>query len=219
MNVLAINLQAENSVQPAQDQDTKTVFYLSCFFACYISAALVTQVYSGVYPTFDGSPLDYFTGGALWILSAICLLNGLARTENLKQVAFWLLGSAALSVLAIDEFIGLHEATESLVGDDDHIKVLMWAATPFALFLIHKALNAPTKIGIIFIVGWLLHTTYLIIDVGDGDYFSLPFALTTLQWAEDIFELLFVSTYLFAFMLNTARIFQANASYESNSIK
>jgi len=205
MNVLAIEHQVEK-------QQPKTVFYLSCFFVCYISAALVTQVYSGTYPTLDGSPLDYFTGGALWILSAICLLNGLARTENIKKVAFWLMGSAALSVLAIDEYIGIHEATETLVGDDDHIKVLLWAATPIALFLIHKVLNAPREIGLIFTAGWLLHSTYLAIDVGDGDYFALPFALTTLQWAEDICELLFVSTYLFAFMLMTARDLQSNAS-------
>jgi hypothetical protein len=184
--------------------DAKPVFYLSCFFACYISAALVTQVYSGVYPTFDGSPLDYFTGGALWIMSAICLLNAMTRTSQFFNMAFWLAGSAALSVLAIDEFIGLHEATESVFGDDDHIKVAMWAASPVALFLIHRALSAPRAIAWIFAVGWVLHSTYLMIDVGDGDYFSLPVALPTLQWAEDICELLFVSTYLFAFMLMTS---------------
>ena len=169
------------------------------------------QVYSGTYPTLDGSPLDYFTGGALWILSAICLLNGLARTENFRKMAFWLMGSAALSVLAIDEFIGMHETTEVVAGDDDHIKVLLWAVTPILLFLIHRAMNAPRKIAWIFTVGWLLHSAYLTLDVGDGDYFALPFALATLQWAEDICELLFVSTYLFAFMLMTAKTLQTNA--------
>jgi len=205
MNVLAMDHQVEK-------QEPKTVIYLACFFVCYISAALVTQVYSGTKPTLDGNPLDYFTGGALWILSAICLLNGLARTENIKKVAFWLMGSAALSVLAIDEYIGMHEASKTIVGDDDHIKVLLWAATPIALFLIYKVLNAPRKIGLIFTAGWLIHSTYLAADVGDGDYFTLPFALTTLQWTEDICELLFVSTYLFAFMLMTAKELQTNAN-------
>ncbi len=190
------------------------VFYLSCFFICYISAGLVTMVYSGIHPTNDGSPLDYFTGGALWMLSSICLLHALARTREFRKMVFWLAGSAALSVLAIDEFIGLHEATESVVGDDDHIKVVMWAASPFALFLIHRALKAPQAIAWIFAAGWLLHTTYLMIDIGDGDYFSLPFALQTLQWTEDIVELLFVSTYLFAFMFMTGDALREGVSKE-----
>lgn len=185
-------------------KDRWPVFYLFCFIVCYISAGIVTQIYSGIHPTLDSSPLDYFTGGALWILSAICMMNGMARSENFLRMAFWLGGSVVLALLAIDEYIGMHETTQFVVGDDDHIKVLLWAISPFALWAICRALDAPKSIALIFALGWSLHSVYLATDLGDGDYFSLPFALSTLQWTEDICELMFVSTYLFAFMLMTS---------------
>ncbi len=184
-----------------ENQHRLRIFYLASFMACFIAAAITTQIYSGIHPTMDHSPLDFFTGGALWMVSALCLVKAARATRNIVHSLFWLAGCAALSMLAIDEFIGLHEATESVVGDDDHIKVVMWACTPVALALIVKVAKAPREIAMFFVLGFAIHTGYLAVDVGDGDYFTLPLPLETLQWTEDIFELLFVSSYLFTFLL------------------
>ena len=187
------------------ENNWSNTFYMLCFLTCFIAAAIVTQIYSGISPTMDHSPLDYFTGGALWMASAVSLIMATTYTHTLWKAMFWLAGCVALSLLAIDEFMGIHEATEMVVGDDDHSKVALWACTPIALYLIHRVERATPAIALIFAAGFLLQTTYIAVDVGDGDYFTLPFALTTLQWTEDICELLFVSTYLFGFLMMISR--------------
>ena len=197
MSTRTLELRTENS--------SGNIFYMMCFLTCFVAAAIVSQVYSGIAPTMDHSPLDYFTGGALWMASAVCLIMATAYTRTLWKTMFWLAGCVALSLLAIDEFMGIHEATEMVVGDDDHSKVALWACTPIALFLIHRVERLTPAIAMVFALGFLLQTTYLTVDVGDGDYFTLPFELTTLQWVEDICELLFVCTYLFGFFMMLSR--------------
>ena len=178
-----------------------TVFFITGFLVCFVAAGLVSQVYSGIHPTKDYSPLDYFTGGALWAASAVALVMAISSIANPLRLVCWLGGCMALSVLAIDEFMGMHEATQDIVGDDDHSKVALWVVMPFALFTVWRLERPGALVGAFFLVGFALQSLYLTVDIGDGDYFTLPVALATLQWVEDISELFFVSTYLGAFLL------------------
>ena len=193
-------LSQQNSSN-VNDRPWQTVCLFGAFVLCFVSAAIVSQIYSDVPVIEDHSPLDYFTGGALWIASAISLIIAVTYTETPWKMVFWLAGTSALAILAIDEFMGVHEATQAIVGDDDHSKVFLWAGAPIGLYLIAKVEGIPKAVAVAFVVGYFFHTTYLISDIGDGDYFSLPFELNTLRWTEDICELLFVSTYLFGFLL------------------
>ncbi len=174
--------------------------YLPAFAVCFVVAGVVSQVYSGLPTTVDHSPLDYFTGGALWMAAMVCMVMALINGPRVWRGLFWLAGCVALSLLAIDEYMGVHEATEGLVGDDDHSKVFLWALAPVALVAIGRLENVSPAVAATLGAGFIFHTVYLALDVGDGDYFTLPFALTTLQWAEDITELVFVMTYLTAFV-------------------
>ena len=185
----------------AKNNKGARLFFMVAFLVCFVSAAIVSQIYSGIPPTKDHSPYDYFTGGALWMASVICLIMATTYMQVPWRMLFWLAGCMALALLAIDEFMAVHESTLKVVGDDDHSKAILWAGTPIGLYLITRVERAPLQIVGIFAVGFLFHTVYIATDVGDGDYFSLPFELTTLQWTEDTCELLFVCTYLLAFMI------------------
>lgn len=185
----------------APEANGMTIFFICGFLICFVAAGIVSQVYSGIHPTKDYSPLDYFTGGALWAASALALVMALSYLQRPFRMICWLGGCMGLSLLAIDEFMGMHEATQDIVGDDDHSKVALWAIMPFALFTVWRLERPGTLIGAVFLLGFALQTLYLTVDIGDGDYFTLPVALATLQWTEDISELFFVSTYLGAFLL------------------
>ena len=39
------------------------------------------------------------------------------------------------------------------------------------------------------LAGLAVHFTYLIVDLGDGDYFRLPIAIGSLSWIEEYLEL------------------------------
>ena len=47
------------------------------FIICFIIAAIYLQVTSPIPPWRDGTPLEYFTGGLLWMLGMFCMLNAL----------------------------------------------------------------------------------------------------------------------------------------------
>ena len=181
---------------------------LLTFLACYVLVALFLQVTSGIPVHSDSSPLDYFTAGILWMLSLVCLLNGEKHRSSRWQSVFWLASCAALALLAIDEKFAFHERTGSLVGDDDHIKLVAWLAAGAVLYLICLMEDPPLQARRAIVVGYILHSLYILVEVGDGDYFQLPFVSKRyLHASEDSFELLSMASYLVAFIIiYTSRI-------------
>ena len=118
----------------------------------------------------------------------------------------WLAISAAAGALAIDEVFEFHENTRKIVGDDDYIKMLFWFLTGIGSYILYQVERPARKIVLIFLTGYMIHTLYLIADLGDGEFFTLPLPMDVLHWVEEILELLFLQTYLAGFLLHYTSI-------------
>ena len=169
------------------------------FIAVIIFIAVWFQILSGIRPSNEASPLEFFTQGLLWMLSLTCLL--IANGHRSWKLAFWLAGCVALMALAIDERFEFHEQTGRRGWfDDDWFKIISWAASAVVLFLIVR-IERPSRFAMAAIVlGYAFHTMYIITETGDGEFFKLPFKRSSLRWWEEISELLFLSTYLVGFV-------------------
>ena len=175
---------------------------LLSFISCFILVTLFFQIRSNVPPWFNNSPIEYFTGSLLWILSFICLLASLKNTKSNKKMIFWLLGSVVLACLAIDEIFEFHERSEKHdLFNDDYIKVIGWVVAAFVIrFLIREEKPIPLSKGALFL-GYFFQTVYILVELGDGEFFTLPFAIISLKWSEELSELLFLSSYFVGFTL------------------
>lgn len=174
---------------------------LALFLGCYIAAATFFQTRSSsLSPWVDGAPIEYFTGSLLWLLSVICLVT--ASRYPLLRLRFlgWMLASAGLGALALDEIFALHEISGDLGGDDDYFKVGSWAAAAVALLMACRS-ERPSRLHMGAIaLGYLFHSMYILVELGDGDLFQITFASkTVLLWAEEYLELFFLSCYFFGF--------------------
>ena len=64
------------------------VLTLLVFIAVIIFIAVRFQILSGISPSNESSPLEFFTRGLLWMLSLTCLL--IANRYRSWKLAFWL---------------------------------------------------------------------------------------------------------------------------------
>ncbi len=176
------------------------VLTLLAFIAVIIFIAVWFQILSGICPSNESGPLEFFTQGLLWMLSLTCLLT--ANRHRSWKLAFWLAGCAALAALAIDERFEFHEQTSRRGWfDDDWFKIVSWGCAAWVLYTIVR-MERPSRFAIgAIIVGYVFHTVYIFVEMGDGEFFTLPFERKSLRWVEEIAELFFLSTYLMAFLI------------------
>ena len=170
------------------------------YLAVLVAVALVSQAVSTIPAHKEGSPIEFFTSGLLWMLSLVSLLSALRVLPNVRQSFFWFAVSAALAALAIDEGLGVHERTETYGVNDDIAKIVMWLLVPFVLARVAQ-LGGSRAVRNAFIVGYALHTLYLFVEVGDGEFFQLPISDDRIKFAEEVFELLFLASYTFGFVV------------------
>lgn len=182
---------------------------LLLFLACYFASALFLQIdaRNTVPPWEDGSAIEEFTGGLLWMLTLLALLvaekhhaSGLPGSR--WRTLFWLAGCAAAAVVAIDELFAFHEYTADpgSLGDDDYVKWLMYLGAAVALVSIAWVERPPRRVIAAFAVGFLFNSLYALVEFGDGDSFRIPYAtLDQLRWAEEIFEFLTLASYMVGF--------------------
>jgi len=174
------------------------VGYLGCFAAC----AIVLQLLSGKHPNVEGSPIDNFTSALLWMTSLVCLLIAGQRLEQRPRALMWLFLCAVFAFLAIDEMYAFHERSEHVLGDDDHVKLLQWVLTGVALVVIGRVERIVAAVRRTLVVGYVIHGVYLVIDLGDGGYFRIPYvSLSQLQWVEELLEISAMSFYFAGFLL------------------
>ena len=174
---------------------------LLLYFAAYIVSAAFFQLRSATPPWIDGSPIEYFTGGLLWMSSLIGLLMAEILLGETRRSWFWLAVSAGLALLAIDEIFGLHEKTTRLVGDDDYVKVLQWIFAGGAIYCMNRFELSSLRTKISFVNGYIMHGLYILTDIGDGDYFSISFvSLSQLKTTEEYLELLTLTAYCIGFI-------------------
>ena len=176
------------------------VLTILVFIAFIIFIAVWFQILSGMSPSNESGPLEFFTQGLLWMLSLTCLL--IANRHRSWKLAFWLAGCVALMLLAIDERFEFHEQTGRRGWfDDDWFKIISWVCAAVVLYTIVR-IERPARFAVgAIIVGYVFHTTYIFFEMGDGEFFRLPYQRITLWWWEEISELLFLSSYLVGFVL------------------
>jgi hypothetical protein len=106
--------------------------------------------------------------------------------------------SIGAAALAIDEGLGIHERTERIGVNDDLAKIVIWIAVPFVLLRVFN-LGGSRAVRNAFIAGYAWHTLYILVEIGDGEFFQLPVANERLEAAEEVFEVLFLACYMFGF--------------------
>ncbi len=194
------------------DQQKLLVGLLLLFFVVYVICTVLFQIRSEELPSKSGTVFDQFTGSMLWVASIMALLISTFRFQSIPKFLIWLGISAVVGALAIDEVFEFHERTKSVVGDDDYIKILIWLTAGIGIYILYR-IEQPTKsVAYAFILGYMFHTLYLITDMGDGDFFSLPFSITVLVWAEEFFELFFVQSYLLGLILHFSTLSRSKVS-------
>lgn len=179
MNAPSIRLSLEKTV----------LLYLVSFLFAYFAATILFQLRRDVSILDEGSPFDLMNGGLLWLASVMALLNAVLRSEDMRRSALWLLGAAAIGIVALDELFALHERSLELTGDDDHPKIVLLLCAGIGVFVLNKFEQLHPWALRLIVGGLVVHFVYLMVDMGDGDYFTLPFAPMTLQWAEECLEL------------------------------
>lgn len=176
-------------------------FVIPAIFALvFVVVAFAVQMTSPVPPWNDAAPIDFFTAALLWMLSLLSLSMANQRLTDRWRLLLWMACCAGFAALAIDEPMEYHERTRRIVGDDDHIKAAAWVFSGFALWLLSRIERLPRVTTALLATGYCFHTCYITVDVGDGDYFKLPIDGSSLQWAEECFELFSLTCYMLAFL-------------------
>jgi hypothetical protein len=171
---------------------------LRSFLFVYIACALLFQL-GGATPAWGPSSLiEAFCAGLFVMLAVMCLALT-KRAAGLHRL-FWLASGLALVALGVDEFFELHEsAALGFASETDHLKVILWIGSGAALALVHW-FERPSRVAqLAMAFGFLMHTLYLAVEVGDGGYYQLPLGEGVIRLAEEGLELLMLSAYLFAF--------------------
>jgi hypothetical protein len=160
------------------------------YFAMYFFCAIFFQVLSGLDPLDEASPLEDFTLPLLWMLSVVCVLISECYQFNHWRNWMWILGAIFIGFVALDESFQFHERTAKIVGDDDHMKVAEWFIAIIGIGIIHLISVPCSYARKALLIGFLFHTCYILVDVGDGDYYTLPFgSVTQWRWIEELLEL------------------------------
>jgi hypothetical protein len=176
---------------------------LLLFLACYALCAGFFQARSETPPWEDGSPIEYFTSGLLWMLSLIGLLIADTQPRWHWRFFFWLASSAAFAVLAMDEIFQFHEQTGRVAGDDDHSQVIQWVGAGAVLSFIDRIERPTRRARWAIFVGFFFHSLYMLVEIGDGDYFRLPVGRQPIMgWVEEFLELFALASYFVGFTLH-----------------
>lgn len=194
------NLQAGQTLHQANTG------WLYVYFLVFVVCAIFFQARSSVPPWKDGSPIEYFISSVLWMLSLTCLLIAMENLNAKGKTLFWLAASAALAVLAMDEIFAYHEHTEQLLGDDDYFKIALVLMAGGVLYFISRLEATPWPVARVLLAGYLVQVLWILDDMGDGDFFRLPFPIHVLWWAEEFLELLSMTIYLLGFQALYAHI-------------
>lgn len=186
--------------------DKWTALILTGFLIAYFGAATVFQIRSGGIVWDEGSPLDIMHGSILWAASSMALLIAVLRLAKPRLAVLWLLGAAAIGVVALDELFMLHEHSVKITGDDDHPKMALIASAGFGIWFLNRVERLRGIVLGLLIAGFLAHISYLVMDMGDGDYFQVPLPNHVHRTFEEYFEMLASSLYFSAFFFHASSL-------------
>lgn len=189
------------------DQQSILIYLLLLFFLIYFICAILLQIRSHQLPSAGGSVMDIFIGSLLMTISIISILIAIQRLNRIPKLFIWLCISAAAGALAIDEWFEFHEYTDFVkggwwaFGEDDYIKIALWLCVGVGIYILHTLETLSKEVFVMFLIGFLFQFFYLVVEMGDGEFFTLPLSLNKLRWGEEILELFFVESYLLGLLL------------------
>lgn len=176
---------------------------LALFFSVFLICAGLLQLRSRIAPQTEGGPLDQMNGALLWATSLMGLFIASARQRADLRCLFWLCVSAGFAALAIDEVFQFHEGTRFSVGDDDYIKIAAWGCALSGAYVICRVAQPTRTVIIAFVIALTFQTLWLLSDMGDGDFFTVPLVpLQTLYWIEEYLEIMASMFYLTALFVH-----------------
>lgn len=196
----------------ALDDEAALATLLVPFFVVFTVCAIVFQATSGEAPNTPATVVDQFSSGLLWVGSVVALLIAAHNRRSTRYFLGWLVVSAGAGALAIDEVVELHERTLQTFGEDDYSKILIWVAAVAAVAIILRFERAWTYFTIPLVVGLVLHTAYLLTDLGDGEFFQVPLSESAGYWTEEILEILALQAYISALLFHLTTIKKAAAT-------
>lgn len=192
-----------NYREPTQFEEQKVLLrLLVLFYVAYLACTIAIQVVKEIPPSKGGGPTDQMNGALIWMISITALLIAAWRVHSVPKFLLWLGVSAAAGLVAVDEVFELHEKTRHTFGEDDYVKNLTIPAALAGMYILYRV-EQPSSIVIkTFLFGFLFHVLYILTDMGDGDYFTLPIARMQLLWTEEILEIIANQGYLAGMLLH-----------------
>lgn len=186
------------------ERESALMALLAPFFLVFLVCAVVFQLMSGEPPRTSATVVDRFSSGLLWAGSVVALLLAVEKRREPRTLVGWLIVCAGAGGLAIDEVVELHERTMQVVGEDDYSKIVIWLAAVVGVTVILRAQRDSSHSSKALIIGLVLHTAYLLTDLGDGDFFQLPLDSAIADWVEEILEILALQAYVASMLFRFA---------------
>ncbi len=174
-------------------------YMIALFIFAFVGSATIFQIYDELPPWRDRSAIDMMNGGMIWMLSALALVMAILRADQPMKAGIWLLGTAALGLVAIDELMGLHERARH-IRDDDDPKIAMAVGAGIALYVLIRTESLRGRALRFLLLGFAVHVLYLLSDLGDGDFFTIALPIDTLRWIEEYLEVTAMCCYFVAFV-------------------
>lgn len=181
--------------------------WVFAYLAGFCAAGLAAQTASP-YPIWaEGAPLEAFTACLLWGTGVVSLL---IHDVDEAHHNVWLAFSLACALLAIAEMLGLMSVSlpdgtveRTWLADslpfpinDDVVTVLLWFGTGFWLWLLNRATPFDRLERRVAVAAYALHAMHTILDLGDGEVFTMPgLAVERLRMTEEILELVVLAGY------------------------
>lgn len=207
LEIIVKTLITKMETKADKQEDTRLLLLYLLFCVVYITSAILLQIRSHQPPEKSGTPLDMFNGSLIWAISIFSILIAAIRYPSIAKMVLWMVVGACAGAVAIDEMFEFHEYTKHIVGDDDYIKIATWPAALLGLSFLYWVERPTTSLVVkLFLFGFLSHTFYLAVDMGDGDFFMLPFTRHTQNWLEEMFEIMSMMGYLAGFIMHYVQL-------------
>ncbi len=159
----------------------------------------------------------------LALISLVCVLvlwlRLRLRTPGVAVI--WGLAAVASAALAFGEHVGILVTSAKgntwtatalrgwigYEGNDDYLFVGFLLVTALAVLVLDRLEEGRPAVRAALAAGYLLQIVHLLVETGDGEFFSMPLlSLAQLGWLEEVLELLSLTCYFGAILLVYLRL-------------
>lgn len=144
------------------------------------------------------APTEYANSFALCFGALLSsLIAQQYRLRSVQRVFWWLVG-IVLVILAANELFDLPQRMDRAWSGDGYSDLIILFMTPIGLYVACTMETAPRLFINSMKIGFVFQCISDIIDLGDGDFYTLHlFNRNLMEMLTDLSQLIFVETYLF----------------------